>query len=127
MLPPSFSQGCQVEPSRIKYDDLKEWLSYCQRLHPNTCGLRDDARSASVRCIDCLTRELVQIDAQDKYFALILRVGSSFIRIPRVTEDALIVVKRLGQRHLWVDKYCIDQHDSDVRHYQIRNMDHIYE
>ena len=43
--------------------------------------------------------------------------------LPRVVGDALAVVKNLGKRYLWVDKYCIYQYDSDIRHYQIQNMD----
>jgi hypothetical protein len=47
--------------------------------------------------------------------------------IPQVIEDAMTVVKPLDKRYLWLDKHSIDQHDDDVKHIQIRNMECIYE
>jgi hypothetical protein len=37
------------------------------------------------------------------------------------------VVRRLGKRYLWVDQYCIDQKNKDVKARQILHMDQIYE
>jgi hypothetical protein len=39
----------------------------------------------------------------------------------------MIVVRNLGKRYLWVDKYCIDQQDHNAKDLQIQNMDRIYE
>lgn len=47
--------------------------------------------------------------------------------MPQVIEDAMVVVRNLDRRYLWVDKYCIDQKDHDEKDLQIRNMDRIYE
>ena len=49
------------------------------------------------------------------------------IGIPKVIEDAKTVAKSLGKQYLWVDKYCIDQHDVVAKHHQIQNMDKIYQ
>ncbi|KAI1110085.1 heterokaryon incompatibility protein-domain-containing protein [Nemania sp. NC0429] len=46
--------------------------------------------------------------------------------LPAVVEDAIVVVLKLGYRYLWVDKYCIDNHDKEVKHEQLMHMDSIY-
>src|SRR5436190_1503220 len=46
--------------------------------------------------------------------------------VPQVVKDAMVVVRELKGRYLWVDKYCIDQQDSKVKHDQIQNMDKVY-
>lgn len=47
-------------------------------------------------------------------------------RAPRVVQDAITVTKELGLKYLWVDKYCINQNDPDVKLEQIGKMDLIY-
>jgi hypothetical protein len=39
--------------------------------------------------------------------------------VPRTVEDAISVVKWLGESYLWVDKYWIDQQESESRHIQV--------
>lgn len=144
-VPSSSYRGCRVQTKRINYPRLKEWLGRCERSHPNACSIRYSARSIPTKCIDCHTRGLVQINLHDRYFALSYVWGTPSSKdndkrndvqrprklplsgVPQVVEDALIVVKSLGQRYHWVDKFCIDQHESDARHYRIQNMDLIYE
>jgi hypothetical protein len=41
--------------------------------------------------------------------------------------DAIAVTKSLGFRYLWVDKFCIDQVNKNVKHQQITHMDAVYE
>jgi hypothetical protein len=48
-------------------------------------------------------------------------------KVPQTIEDAILVVKALGERFLWVDAYCIDQTNSQERQVMIDNMDLIYE
>jgi hypothetical protein len=99
----------------------------------------------SLKCIDCKSRELVTINPEDEYFALSYVWGNptsemqpleqeakhltASLRsdVPQVIEDAITVVSSLGKRYLWVDKYCIDQEDMDTKHYQIKNMNRVYE
>ncbi|KAI0426892.1 heterokaryon incompatibility protein-domain-containing protein [Xylaria sp. FL1042] len=47
--------------------------------------------------------------------------------LPRVIEDAILVTLSLGYRFLWIDRYCIDQHDASNKHEQIMHMDSIYQ
>ncbi|PMD27107.1 HET-domain-containing protein, partial [Hyaloscypha hepaticicola] len=96
-----------------------------------------------LKCIDCFSRSIVEITTEDLYFALSYVWGTPCpeissprskdsvkklqIGIPQVIEDAMTVVKSLGKQYLWVDKYCIDQHNVVAKHYQIQNMDKIYQ
>ena len=45
---------------------------------------------------------------------------------PRVINDAMEVVRRIGHRFLWVDRYCILQSDHSSKLIQIQNMGKIY-
>lgn len=47
------------------------------------------------------------------------------ILLPLTIEDALIVVKELRLRYLWIDRYCIPQGGKE-KHDQVQNMDQIY-
>ncbi len=47
--------------------------------------------------------------------------------LPLVVEDAIQVVKALGFRYLWVDKFCINQKDEAIKGMQIQHMDAVYE
>ncbi|KAH0430624.1 hypothetical protein CcaCcLH18_07659 [Colletotrichum camelliae] len=46
--------------------------------------------------------------------------------VPTVISDAMLVTSSLGFSYLWVDRYCIDQRNSD-KHKQISQMDSIYQ
>jgi hypothetical protein len=46
--------------------------------------------------------------------------------LPRTVQDAIHVVKALGYRYLWVDRYCIQQDDESQKHNMISNMGTIY-
>ncbi|KAI2470852.1 HET-domain-containing protein [Annulohypoxylon bovei var. microspora] len=46
--------------------------------------------------------------------------------LPLVITDAITVTKSVGFRYLWVDKFCINQRQPDVKHKQIAQMDAVY-
>jgi len=46
--------------------------------------------------------------------------------IPKSIEDAMYVAKRLGIPQLWVDQYCIDQHNPTARSATVQSMGLIY-
>lgn len=52
--------------------------------------------------------------------------GLTGISIPSIVMDAISLCKELGERYLWVDRFCIVQNDSESKHDQIRGMDKIY-
>ncbi|KAK3955938.1 heterokaryon incompatibility protein-domain-containing protein [Pseudoneurospora amorphoporcata] len=134
---------------------LRAWCERCDTQH-KTCatgktnpGDKQTAGSV-VRCIDCHTREVVEINTSDSCLALSYVWGaqsapvSAYAKgtrqtlpsnsarllpnaIPKLVEDAMTVVTRLGERYSWVDQYCIDQNNVEEKHAQIENMDSIYE
>src|SRR5205085_1041572 len=46
---------------------------------------------------------------------------------PLTVQDAARVVKEIGIRYLWVDKYCINQNDDEEKKMMLQSMDHIYQ
>jgi len=46
--------------------------------------------------------------------------------LSNVVRDAIEITEKLGFKYLWVNRYCINQHNSEEKHSQIRNMDSIY-
>jgi hypothetical protein len=46
--------------------------------------------------------------------------------LPHTISDAMWLCRKLGIRHLWVDRFCIVQDDEEDREYHIRNMAYIY-
>ncbi|KAK4212266.1 HET-domain-containing protein [Rhypophila decipiens] len=139
--PATLLEGSHVDPSRIDYVRLKGWLQHCDSLHADTCKAKASISSlrVSLQCIDCFTRSIVDIRPGDRYLALsyvwgvpplkIVKKGDTD-RLPRhasqVIEDAMVVVRGLGEKYLWVDKYCIEQESHDIKDAQIKEMDLIY-
>ncbi|KAK3347614.1 heterokaryon incompatibility protein-domain-containing protein [Neurospora tetraspora] len=135
-------KGLPVKETSVNYPLLRCWIKECEDDHPG-CSLRSSEPTKShtgptIRGIDCRTRKIVELQPGDQYIALSYVWGNKpFLEnkgnralptnAPKVIEDAMIVVRELGQRYLWVDQYCIDQHDEQAKHAQIRNMAHIYE
>ncbi|KAK8043540.1 hypothetical protein PG993_005970 [Apiospora rasikravindrae] len=46
--------------------------------------------------------------------------------IPKTVRHAMGLVKRLGEMHLWVDRFCICQDDAKTKHAQLQSMAGIY-
>lgn len=47
-------------------------------------------------------------------------------QLPKTIADAILFVRRIGERYLWVDSLCIVQDDRDQKHGLIDNMDFIF-
>ena len=47
--------------------------------------------------------------------------------LPQVIQDSIEVTRALGHQYLWVDKFCIAQDSPELKHYQILQMDAIYQ
>jgi len=93
-------------------------------------------------CIDCHTRLVVNINEADDYIALSHVWGTNRLNKPhrtqqhgnflpldsgtQVIEDAIAVVISLGKQYLWVDQYCVNQLDMNIKAIQIREMDRVY-
>lgn len=141
-----------IEPDRIDYSLLRGWFSQCEDGY-----MRDYSKYDidTLRVIDCgdvgdgeQEPRLVswasvgkQLDGNPpEYVALsyvwgaapgglpTLAVNSTLPGpLPKVISDAIVVVRNLGGRYLWVDRYCIPQGDNDEREKQIHAMGQIYQ
>lgn len=145
--------GMVVNSKITQYDPLREWIRQCQETHTGTCRLASPHHLRTMKVIDCFTRTVVPFSFGDEYFALrydkkncnyLVKLRSYFSyvwgstntddnfekssrlsAVPLVIEDAMTVVKNLGRRYLWVDRYCILNQED--KHIQIQDMHHIYE
>ncbi|KAK3486910.1 HET-domain-containing protein [Neurospora hispaniola] len=134
-------KGLPVSETSINYRLLRHWIMECEDhwgCRNSSSELINAYTGPTIRVIDCATRHIVDRQPGDRYIALSYvwgnqpLVGNKGSRVlptnaPKVVEDAMVVVKRLGQQYLWVDQYCIDQHNDQDKHAQIKNMDRIYE
>lgn len=132
---------------------MRRWLSKCERHHGTRCdslqlgGMHPPP--SCLRVIDVHSRCVVEASPGCRYLALSYRWGAPHLQsfqatrarmspnadesvlmalpesLPPTLEDALQLVKELGERYLWVDSLCIIQDDPD-RLVQINQMDRIY-
>ncbi|KAI3319408.1 heterokaryon incompatibility protein-domain-containing protein [Xylariaceae sp. AK1471] len=128
---------------------VRDWLNCCQ-VHHMSCLLNRYpstlyATEPTLNLIDCEKRRVVSYTTPDQrmeleyvalsytwggkdYTSTATKVGPELPdNLPLVIEDAIQATLALGYRFIWVDRYCIDQHDAFKKHEQIMNMDSIYQ
>jgi hypothetical protein len=119
----------------INWGILKQWLSDCNEQHSTNCVTEGKLAVAGMRFIDCETLEIVPSPkTPPPYIALSYLWGRAgnptegplLGGMPLVVEDTIQVVKELGFRYLWVDRYCITQDGGQEMHTLLSNMDKIY-
>lgn len=89
--------------------------------------------------IDCFSSQVVAAETNCEFVALSYVWGSRRgggeerfqsdlrdRRLPQTVQDAMNVVRVLGMRFLWVDRYCINNSELSTKHHMISNMDAIY-
>ncbi|KAF2263953.1 HET-domain-containing protein, partial [Lojkania enalia] len=131
--------GRRVDPHQVNYPLVQEWLHFCKKNHG--CRMRY-SRPDNLQMIDCKTMQTVTAPPNCNYFALSYVWGKAKTAPPLsepysspellrnaapVVRDAIQVVKSLGGRYIWVDKYCIPQNDPHLKGEQLSRMDLIYE
>lgn len=133
---PGFSQ-CE---DRSSTGFLRSWIQECQN-EENALYSECNSMSHHSR-YDCYTRDIVKLQTNQEYLALSYILGKQHITdpmaaraeqtlecvpvlAPATIEDAMQVVNRIGQRCLWIDRYCIQK--TENKHIQIQNMGLIYE
>ncbi|KAF4473045.1 HET-domain-containing [Fusarium albosuccineum] len=117
------------------------WLEICHDLHPQC---KHDSRQPirdvipGLQFIDCHTMKVVPATAASTEYATLSYVWGSHLNVatyapnetidmmPKVIEDTALLVRKLGIRYLWVDRYCIPQNDTAAKHRQIQSMGDIY-
>lgn len=126
-------------PPNINYDLLKSWLKHCQDDH-SKCAIVPTSltdKLKNVRLLDVWERRLVSYTAGTKYLALsyvwggeqqpVINKNSGVpLALPLTVEHAIMMVRELDHRYLWVDSICIDQSNPIEKSEQIAVMDAIY-
>ncbi|KAK4035348.1 heterokaryon incompatibility protein-domain-containing protein, partial [Parachaetomium inaequale] len=134
-------EGARIDPEKVNYRRVQDWLRRCDDKHDGTCCRLPRSCPVQISCVDCYTREIVPIAPDADYLALSYVWGDKKTlpeaesverlpgddKVPRVVRDAMVVVRELGKRYLWVDQYCIDQKNEDNKRRQILHMDQVYE
>ncbi|KAK1985275.1 heterokaryon incompatibility protein-domain-containing protein, partial [Colletotrichum cereale] len=127
----------------INFRLVRGWLEQCRAQHRKTCrtgGGSDFVRG--LRVIDCQSWSTIEAPPSCLYIALSYVWGDPVIphpqendassekkdvvEFPPVVLDAMNVTRSLGEKYLWVDKYCIDQKDGPTKRAQIAQMHEIY-
>ena len=127
---------------------IEQWIDICNH-HDMKCS-RPTPQDVTFFLIDVHTRHIVKYSSGCRYIALSyvwgkgaqtmyhrehvegspLDVSSTEWKVPypaaQTIEDAMRLVKNLGEKYLWTDLYCIDQHDNVTKQEQIMKMDRIY-
>jgi hypothetical protein len=135
--------------STVNFDLVAGWLERCDEHHnhsSNILPLPDEI--IGFRFIDVQNRCIVRASHHVRYAALSYTWGSrkqycltkqNTLRLeesrsfdgleeelgPTVL-DSMKVCSRLSIPYLWIDALCIVQDDTENKHAQIQNMDHVY-
>lgn len=132
--------GRKLSTEGVDYGVVRKWIQECEQSEHGSHPLckqspRELNVSPLVYVIDCITRTVIPLPDGMRYLALSYVWGqtdqgntSSDIiprPAPKTIEDAIHVVKELGERYLWVDRFCIP--NDAMKHLQIQNMNRIYE
>lgn len=133
---------------------IREWLDTCNTEHQHHCHPDSDAEVKTWRpvfLIDCVDRRLVRAKPTDRYLALSYVWGTPMRRnespptalllksnveafesilpeddMPQTFLDAIWLSKKLGIRHLWVDRLCIVQDDEEDQENTTRHMAFVF-
>lgn len=138
--------GRHVDVDRMSNTLVYDWLQYCDANHtdcdhnvaPYPYGRPKDIPKFQV--IDCETRRIIPLPPGQPYAALSYIWGKQELleqvvdetgrlksgTLPVVIEDAVTVTLWAGLQYLWVDKYCIVQHDDEIKRVQLQAMDSVY-
>jgi hypothetical protein len=130
----------QVRPKTYDLQLMRSWFNFCCTNHTGKCAPEGDWDSfIDMKVIDCHTSTIVASPTACRYVALSYVWGSSSATsgfapaagallsdVPTVVRDSMALVVQLDMRYLWVDRYCIDQSNSQEVHDQVQNMDTIY-
>jgi hypothetical protein len=107
--------------SHINWEDVKGYVAFCQMNHQ--CGYKGSQNVANLVVIDYESRRLASLpNTKTPYLTLSYTWGRGEVvdhdldGLPsillQVIEDAIQVVVALGQRYIWVDRYCIPQNNA---------------
>lgn len=136
----------------IPTSTIASWLKVCHDMHGSRCGDNTqvhDTRNGPSLLIDTFDGCLISAPSDVRYVALSYVWGNSSISssttqatlplfkqqgglfkdrktLPKVVHEALKLVRGLGERYLWVDRFCIVQDDLLPKLRQLSLMGYIY-
>lgn len=139
------NEPLKLDPAKVDYEPLRFWCRNIQRaqndLMDDLQQLKGPASEEDVlprRVIDCHDRKIVAVQAPCDYFTLSYVWGPTATQdpsptgdtlpahLPKTVEDAMTVVREVGFRYLWVDRYCLDQTNKAEFQAQLNQMADIY-
>jgi hypothetical protein len=141
--PESISLGFRNTSEHVDWAVVKRWMTFCKEHHYSKCARTDQQEIPKLTVIDCESRRLIWLPGSDSlttstapYITLSYVWGQGEVVketidgrldiVPQVIEDAFQVVKSLGYKYLWVDRYCIPQNNTGEKHRLIQEMGSIY-
>lgn len=146
--------GGRKRPLQLNIEWLRRWMRICDDHHGAACTKADvklpEADTHTVRFIDVVARQVVAVSQKqlptERYMALryvwghgqrlmlqttnadqLMRLhGLPEAEMPLTIEDAILLARLLGFRHLWVDSLCIIQDSDADKTAQVAIMSYIY-
>jgi hypothetical protein len=108
----------QPWPGTINYEQIKSWVTYCNKNHNDTCTSKEKIQLQPFKVIDCISHQSgepikpVSLPTNQEYAALSYVWGEDDKKQSGVSEstapvinDSIEVTKRLGYKYLWVDRH----------------------
>ena len=117
--------GRHIQQDAIDHGMVAAWLDLCDQQHGGErTGSNDIPDIQGMQVIDCREKGVIPMPKNIRYVTLSYVWGQTSNvdptlaprtslppQLPRTIEDTILVTQRLGFRYLWVDRYCIPQHD----------------
>jgi hypothetical protein len=137
----------RIRPRLASAPLLRSWKDICFNFHADACRhIFTGARTSGMRAIDGNKRCITNLQYHDDYLVLSYVWGTAPVpmltratfdeyhrdgalhtnMLPATIEDALSLVRCLGEKFIWVDSLCIIQDDASDKLSFIPNMDSIY-
>ncbi|KAL8916361.1 MAG: hypothetical protein Q9208_008551 [Pyrenodesmia sp. 3 TL-2023] len=140
----------RLRPEAVSLTLIHNWLNICRYNHGDKCMVYPEKRMFPIRLVDVRAGTLTPFAQSDKvppYVALSWVWGSAkpsdgltsdrlphaakggflnTLRLPTSVSDAVILLRRLGLRYLWVDILCIVQDNAEDKDRYIPLMGLVY-
>ena len=149
----NFQESCglgRIVDDEVSFEVLRQWPKRCVEMH-SACrehwNASVDSATPTTSLIDVKNMCLVHSLSSYRYVALSYVCGATTAKInvalskgidlyranslrgldlPATIQDAMTVIREVGEHYLWVDALCIPQNDFSARAKQISEMDVIY-
>lgn len=131
-----------LDAEKADFGTVKSWLRDCEHSH-EACKSHESAEGSHLTVIDCNSLDIVSKPTGESYVALSYVWGPPPANVstratpgkplnvlddaPRTIRDAIHVTLELGFRYLWIDRYCINQMNPEIKALQLAEMDKVYE